>query len=295
MTTAPPDGQESSDPLATLAAHALDGDRAALNDLCQALQAPIYRLALRMFSRPEDAADATQEALVRIVTNLGSFEGRAKLLTWAYTIASRQFLRLQRTPMEASVLGPEAFGSWLDEHRVAPSAEAAATVEFVELCGDVRISCTYGMLLCLSRDQRLAYLLGDVVGFTDVEGADALGTTPAAFRQRLARARRTMRSLMAERCGLVRSANPCRCGHLVAASVEGGLLDPSSPRYARHPGAPPAIAATTLACAANELDVVVAIGEVFRSDPAWELPAEVAAKLTDLLPTLWTASGPQKI
>lgn len=57
---------------------AVDGDRAALEHVCRELQDPLYRLALRMFTRPEDAADATQEALVRIVTHLGKFEGRSK-------------------------------------------------------------------------------------------------------------------------------------------------------------------------------------------------------------------------
>jgi DNA-directed RNA polymerase specialized sigma24 family protein len=54
---------------------------------------------------------------------------------------------------------------------------------------EVRTSCTYGMLLALSRGVRLAYILGDLLEMTDQEGAEALEISPAAFRQRLARAR----------------------------------------------------------------------------------------------------------
>jgi hypothetical protein len=52
------------------ARRAIDGDRDALERLVRALQGDIYRLALRMLCNREDAEDATQEILVRIVTRL---------------------------------------------------------------------------------------------------------------------------------------------------------------------------------------------------------------------------------
>lgn len=287
----PPMSSTDHDPLASLADRAIAGDAAALEALCRELQEPIYRLALRMFSNIDDAADATQEALIRIVTHLASFEGRSKLTTWAYTVASRQFLRMRATTTENSVVGAAEFGEWIDEHRAAPSAETASSVEFDELCGDVRIACTYGMLLCLSRPVRLTYLLGDVIGLTDTEGAEACQITPAAFRQRLARARRTMRSILAGRCGLVDRSNPCRCAQLVEGSIAAGILDPAAPQFARHPGAGGPIshrpiAPDTASEAAHELDVAVAIGELYRSDPAWRAPKDVMAHVTVALPTL---------
>lgn len=274
------------DPLAGIARLAASGDAAALDALCRELQDPIYRLAMRMFGHPEDAADATQEALIRIVTHLASFEGRSKLTTWAYTVASRHFLRMRTQRLEPTVAGPEAFGEWIDRHRSEPSAEAASQVEFDELCGDVRIACTYGMLLCLSRPVRLVYLLGDVIGLTDVEGAEACETTPAAFRQRLARARRTMRSIMANRCGLVRAENPCRCSQVVDASVEAGILDPARPVYAHHSGVDSRIDHGVIAAAAAELDLVEAIAEVYRNDPAWTGPQRIMSTISVSLPTL---------
>lgn len=276
----------TSDPMVEVVRRAVDGDRTALEQVCRELQDPVHRLALRMFTRPEDAADATQEALVRIVTHLGKFDGRSKLTTWAYTVAARQFLRTRRRTIEDTVVSPEAFAAWLDTHRATPSAADMASVEFEELCGDVRIASTYGMLLCLSRELRLAYLLGDVIGFTHTEGADALGIAPAAFRQRLARARSTMRGLMAQRCGLVRKTNPCRCSHLVDASISQGLADPEAPVYARHPGATAPIPAGTIAAAAAELDEAEAIAEVFRSHPGWRAPAQVWQQVRTSLPVL---------
>jgi len=92
------------------------------------------------------------------------------------------------------------------------------------------------MLLCLSREQRIAYLLGDLLRFTDTDGARICDISPATFRQRLARARATTRELMGQRCCLVRASNPCRCDKLLWASVDAGILDPDDPRWARHGG-----------------------------------------------------------
>lgn len=82
-----------------LARDAAGGDKGALGELCRELQHPIYRLALRMLSSPEGVEDATQEVLVRIVTKVGSFEGRSRFMTWAYTVATHP--RRDRRPILA--------------------------------------------------------------------------------------------------------------------------------------------------------------------------------------------------
>lgn len=120
-----------------LARRAAQGDRAALQRLCRELQHPVYRLALRFFGTPEDAQDLTQEILVRVITNLGSFEGRSKFMTWVYAIATRQLLRSRKRQIESSVRGAEAFAQVLDQlradrdyrdhaGRVPPAARAGA-------------------------------------------------------------------------------------------------------------------------------------------------------------------------
>ena len=56
--------------LEKMARQALDGDREALESLVRTLQTDVYGLSLRMLWNREDAEDATQEILVRIVTRL---------------------------------------------------------------------------------------------------------------------------------------------------------------------------------------------------------------------------------
>ena len=62
-----------------LVALARSGNRRALEDLIQQHQGWIYNIALRMLFHPQDAEDATQEILVKVLTRLSSFEGRSLL------------------------------------------------------------------------------------------------------------------------------------------------------------------------------------------------------------------------
>lgn len=276
-----PDREVTVDELARRAA---DGDRDALSALVREIQHPMYRLALRFLGHPQDAEDACQEILVRIVTRLGTFEGRSKFTTWAYTVATRSLLRTRKRAVESSVQGAERFAAFLD----AGMGDIDTTMEEAEyrlLCEEVRISCTYGMLLCLSRPQRAAYLLADVVGLTDVEGAEILECTREAFRQRVARARRTLRYVIDNRCGLVDPANPCRCGRQIAAGLDAGILQRDHLVLAERPRHEVRV---WIEPVARQLDQVVAIGDLYRFD-RFAAPASLWDDLQQRYPELLTA------
>jgi RNA polymerase sigma factor (sigma-70 family) len=280
MTAHRRDGEVTVDELARRAA---DGDRGALSALVRELQHPMYRLALRFLGDPDDAQDACQEILIRIVTRLGTFEGRSKFTTWAYTVATRSLLRTRKRVVESSVQGAERFAALLD----AGMGDIDTTIDEVEyrlLCEEVRISCTYGMLLCLPRPQRAAYLLADVLGLTDVEGAEILECARAAFRQRVARARRTLRNVIDNRCGLVDPANPCRCGRQIAASETAGILHRDHLRLARHPRDEVRV---WIEPVARQLDEVTAIGDLYRFD-RFAAPASLWDDLQQRYPELLT-------
>jgi RNA polymerase sigma factor (sigma-70 family) len=283
MTAQPRDGDAELD-LDELARRAADGDRDALSDLVRGLQHPMYRLALRFLGHPHDAQDACQEILIRIVTHLGSFEGRSKFTTWAYTVATRTLLRTKKRFVESSVQGPEQFAAFLDAGMgdVDPTIEEA---EYRLLCEEIRISCTYGMLLCIPRPQRAAYLLADVIGLTDVEGADVLGCTRAAFRQRVSRARRTLRYVIDNRCGLVDPANPCRCDRQITASEEAGILRRDDLPLAEHRREEVRVWIDPVA---KQLDDVVAIGDLYRFD-RFAAPAALWDDLQQRFPGLLAA------
>lgn len=151
----------------------------------------------------------------------------------------------------------------------------------------MRIGCTYGMLLCLSRPLRASYILGDAMGMPDTVAAEICGITAAAQRQRLARARRTVRAIIAERCGLVDAANPCRCARQIQSGLDAGILDRGNLQFATHSrtDAGP-IETGTIKRAAEQLDLVLAMSEVYRSDPTFAAPHEVWERVQAACPDL---------
>jgi RNA polymerase sigma factor (sigma-70 family) len=265
-----------------VARRAAEGDRDALSELVREIQHPLYRLALRFLGNPDDAQDACQEVLIRIITRLGTFEGRSKFSTWAYTVAVRSLLRTRKRLYESAVQGAEQYAAALD----AGLGDIDPTLEEVEyrlLSEEVRISCTYGMLLCVPRPQRAAYLLADVLGLTDGEGAEILDISRGAFRQRVSRARRTIRFVITNRCGLVDPANPCRCGRQIASGEAAGIIDRTRLPLARHPRQEVRV---WIEPVAKQLDTVAAIGDLYRFDrfaAPTELWNDLQARFPELL------------
>ena len=96
--------------LEDVARRAIEGDRDALDRLVKELQADVYGLALRMLWNREDAEDATQEILFKIITSVATFRGESSFRTWALRVATNHLLNVRRSRVEEESLTFEAFG-----------------------------------------------------------------------------------------------------------------------------------------------------------------------------------------
>ena len=201
---------------------AQSGDRAALEEVVRQIQAKVYGLALRMLWHPQDAEDATQEILLKVVTNLGGFRGRSKFQTWVYRIAVNHLLTRRQSRMEQQEMTFESFGKDLAEGL----ADRANHPEDAVLLQELRVGCTLGMLLCLDRARRIAYILGEILSLNSTEAARILKIRESAFRKRLERARAQIIGFMRARCGLANSENRCRCHRRIKRATELKRVDP---------------------------------------------------------------------
>ena len=86
------------------AKRARQGDQRALEELVAQIQGKIYGLALRTLWHPEDARDATQEILLRVVTHLATFRGESRFSSWVYRIAANHLLRFRESRVEIAGL-----------------------------------------------------------------------------------------------------------------------------------------------------------------------------------------------
>ena len=183
--------------LEDIARLALDGDRDAVERLVRQLQKDVYGLALRMLWNREDAEDATQEILVRAVPRLAPFDFRSKLKTWVYRIAVNYILDLKKSPVERMQLTFERFAQDLAS---GLSSDGPADAERSLLVEEVKIGCTLGMLQCLDRAHRLAYVLGEILELPGPHAAEAMDISPQQFSKAVAT--RSCRDRVVHTCAL---------------------------------------------------------------------------------------------
>jgi RNA polymerase sigma factor (sigma-70 family) len=211
------------------------GSKEALELLIGRHQRWIYNIALRMVFLPQDAQDATQEILIKLVTKLSTFRGESQFRTWLYRLVVNHLLNLRRARAEVKEMSFDDYGRELDStpetDLPAPDSQSPDALLLLE---EAKIGCTSAMLLCLDREQRLVYVLGEIFGVTDRLGAELLEISRDNFRQKLARARRDLCNFMQGKCGLVNAANPCRCAKKMKGFIQLGHLDPQNLLFARH-------------------------------------------------------------
>jgi RNA polymerase sigma factor (sigma-70 family) len=253
---------------------ALGGDRDALDRLVRALQGDLYGLALRMLWNREDAEDATQEILVRIVTRLSQFNFQSRVKTWAYRIAVNYILDTKKSAIERLHLSFDRFAEDLVGGLDPVSADDA---EQSLLIDEVKVGCSLAMLQCLDRPHRLAYVLGEIMELSGPEAAEVLEVAPALFRKRLQIARQTILEFTRAHCGLVSDVAPCRCHRRVSATAK--LSDVPQPlHFARR-----AISFQEARALVRRVDDARSAFEVHRTSQPRDSPIDFAQRLLEAI------------
>lgn len=268
--------------LEALAQAAVAGDANALASLCRDLQAPVFRLCLRMLGEVGAAEDAAQDVIVKVVTNLSRFEGRSALSTWVHQIAVRHVLSVKKSRAEEHDLTEDDFAALLEQglhygaHAPAPGPDERV------LLTEVRLSCTQGMLLLLDRDDRLALVLVELLGFDGAEAASLMELGHDTFRQRLSRARNRLGTFLQAKCGVVNPSAACHCEKQLPAKCAMGLR-PGRQRFQplSHGDLP---SQEDVSTATAELKAVRSIASAFHRDGLFAAPPTLTARLEALLP-----------
>jgi RNA polymerase sigma-70 factor (ECF subfamily) len=171
-----------SDPI--LIKRAKDGDRQALEALCDRYAPRVERIAQGQLSDRRDAEDASQEALVKLCQRIGQYRGEAQFATWLHRLvvntcwdtAARERLR------RAAPLGDELE---LEQARDGdPERSLLASELRRELAGGLR---------SLSPGQARVVVLKDALGFSFEQAAAAARVPVGTAKCYAHRARKRLR------------------------------------------------------------------------------------------------------
>src|SRR5437588_10942350 len=271
-----------------LVEQAREGNEEALEAVVRAIQDRIYNLSLRMLWHPSDAEDATQEILLKVITHLSQFRQESAFMTWVYQIAKNHLLttrrhRAETTPLSFAFIGDVLEAVDAERAQAIPILESQDGVEQDLLIIEVQLRCTLGMLLCLDRAHRLAYVLSEVFEVNSAQGASILTISETAFRKRVSRARARLRRCMEPNCSLVGEAKECNCvRHLdQSSSAEQRRL---ATVLATHPLEVSAFQPDAgLLAQARELGQLERVAAIFRSHPSFAAPDRLVLAIKRLL------------
>jgi RNA polymerase sigma-70 factor (ECF subfamily) len=178
MGLSPAGGGETSDEALAAAANA--GDRGALEVLLARHLDRVHAICRRVTGHPEDALDATQEALIAVTRGLHRYDGRSLFTTWLYRVATNAALdelrRRKRRPEPAELIEDRPPGG---------ATGGAAPVESAVVARlDVDAA-----LAALSPEFRAAVVLRDLCDLDYAEIAEVLDVPIGTVRSRIARGR----------------------------------------------------------------------------------------------------------
>lgn len=201
----PPYGPEADAQELALVKAIQGGQTQAWSALLTRYQDRLFGVCFKMVGDREMAADLTQDAMVRIIEGLSTYDGRSKLSTWMIRVTMNVCLskmRSEKLRRHASLDGPVAGGTGRGGGEGRPLAEripdprdgepdGATSVQREELRRAVATA-----LLRLSPEQRAILVLRDSRELDYEQIAEVLDVPVGTVKSRLFRARTALRDAL---------------------------------------------------------------------------------------------------
>jgi RNA polymerase sigma-70 factor (ECF subfamily) len=155
------------------------GDRNALETLVRRYEKPMYNAAYRMLGNPDDAADITQIAFLKVFENLDRYNPKFKLFSWIYRITINESINL---------LKRRGHQEPFDDNQPSELRDPAALVEAGRLC-----DCVQGVLMELQEEYRAVIVLRHFTECSYHEIGEILQIPDKTVKSRLYTARQIMK------------------------------------------------------------------------------------------------------
>lgn len=145
----------------------------------------LWKFCLSLTRSREDAKDLLQDTIEIAYRGFDSLKNRDAFLSWMFTVASRQNIKTSAKRKREPAHDPEDFS-----YLVSPNESYEKQSEVEEL---------HRALNKLSPEAKESILLQEVFGFSQKEICEIQGITISTLKQRLHRAKKSLRDILAER------------------------------------------------------------------------------------------------
>ena len=176
----------------TLLQQAVAGEREALDELFRRYRLVAYRVAHRLLGNEADALDAVQDAFVKALVHLPSFQGRSSFKTWMLRVVSNAALDLGRQRGRREALSLDGLGpTYREECEPILQPNPARDLERQDLRRKLQEA-----LAQLPAAQRQTFVLHAEAELSYREVAEALDISIGTVMSRLYYARQRLRAFL---------------------------------------------------------------------------------------------------
>jgi RNA polymerase sigma-70 factor, ECF subfamily len=168
------------------------GDPKEFERLVDAYSGKIYRLASKMLNQQLDAEDVLQETFLKAFRAIKSFDGRSKISTWLFRIATNEALMVIRRkhPDTVSIDAPVE----TEEGELEPIQIIDwCCLPEEELLSEETKERLDSAVQKLPEKLKIVFILRDINDLSTHETAEILGLSDTAVKTRLSRARLHLR------------------------------------------------------------------------------------------------------
>lgn len=168
------------------------GNHEEFSRVVEAYSNNIYRLAVKMLNNQLDAEDVLQETFIKAYRGLNSFDGRSKISTWLFRIATNEALMILRRKQPDYLSIDEPIETEEGEQEPIQIVDWCCLPENEFLSEETRARLN-AAAQALPDTLRVVFLLRDISDLSTHEVAEVLGLTDTAVKTRLSRARLRLR------------------------------------------------------------------------------------------------------
>jgi RNA polymerase sigma-70 factor (ECF subfamily) len=169
-----------------------EGDPEEFSRLVDTYSGKLYRLALKILNQQQDAEDVLQETFVKAYRGLRTFDGRSKLSTWLFRIATNEALMVIRRKHPDVVSIDEPMETEEGEQEPVQIIDWCCLPES-ELLSEESREKLDAAVQKLPERLKVVFLLRDINDLSTHETAEVLGLSDTAVKTRLSRARLKLR------------------------------------------------------------------------------------------------------
>lgn len=212
-----------------LISQSLNGDKKSLEQLLGSVQDLVFNLSLRMLGTITDAQDASQDIMIKIITNLSGFRQTSSFSTWVYRLSVNSLLNYKKSFLSKQQLSFEVYSADINQTCQELIIDSVNEFEKKELAHELKSSCSNVMLQCLDPENRCIFILGTMFNVDSKTGGEIMDITPESYRKKLSRSRQKMSDFMRVHCGLANGK--CSCERRIGHAIKQQRLNPQNLEY----------------------------------------------------------------